>query len=184
MTQSSKHCASFSRIMEISRQNTPRGSVPCGDRDRNRHVRASIYSCHADPTQGRRRRHSNRHDHPISIPDYSAGRSRDFWAFIFRQRSFSIAVKPEPFGGWRWRPPLINPLSRPSVDSNCARWCPLLIAPSMRWSSAASSRDASRSRPGALYGIWAKSKHGSPRGDPHPSPARNIPMLCNGALGR
>ena len=34
--------------------------------------------------------------------------------------------------------------------------------------------------------VWdlAKSKHGSPRGDPLRSPVRNIPTLRNGALGR
>jgi hypothetical protein len=87
-------------------------------------------------------------------------------------------------GGERWRRKARHQSNVRSVDSNCARSCPWPTAPSMRWSSAASSRDASRSRPGALYGIWAKSKHGSLRVDPHPSPVRNIPMLCNGALGR
>jgi hypothetical protein len=87
-------------------------------------------------------------------------------------------------GGERWRRKASHQSNVRSVDSNCARSCPWPTAPSMRWSSAASSRDASRSPPGALYGIWAKSKHGSPHVDPHPSLVRNILTLCNGALGR
>ena len=129
-------------------------------------------------------RHETSHNHPILVPAPSTSRQTKSRPSIFRRQSLSIAVRLETSGDWRWHQQRRYLSSGPSVGSNCAKWCRLPTAPSMRWSSAENFRGASRCPRAASSGISRKSKPGWPRADQPPSRARNLPMSGNGDRAR
>lgn len=122
------------------------------------------------------------HNQPISIPMPSTSlrnqRLPSFSSNRFQLPRVRKARRP------KWSRRRTNLSSGPSVGSNCARWCRLQIAPSTRWNSVASFRDASPSRPAASSGTWRRWRLGWLRGDQSPSPARSLLTSGNGDRAR
>lgn len=118
----------------------------------------------------------------ICTPQYPAIRRLNFLPSL----SGPIAlISPEDeFRRRRWLTEMTFQSNGPSVDSNSAKWCPLPTARSTRWSSVASSRDASLCLRDASCGISPRLRLGWPRADRNPSPDPFHQTSCYGALGR